>query len=128
MTIYTRGTNAARYGTDTLTAGGMLRVAYQGPQSAKWYIDNYAGGFDAERAKKRTTTVTSAAGGIRETRTFLGIRDYPDVPVGGAVRVDLRREKPAKQPRERSSWSDVAQVTVAALSAIATVLLVVDRS
>ena len=128
VTIYTRGTNAARYGTDTLTAGGMLRVAYQGPQSAKWYIDNYAGGFDAERAKKRTTTVTSAAGGIRETRTFLGIRDYPDVPVGGAVRVDLRREKPAKQPRERSSWSDVAQVTVAALSAIATVLLVVDRS
>ena len=129
VTIHTRGTNAARYGVrDTLAPDGTLQVAYQGPRSARWYINHYAGGFDDERARKRTTTVTSAAGGLSETKSFLGLRDYPEVPAGGAVQVDLKRAKPAKQQRERSSWSDLAQITVAALSAIATVLIVVTRT
>ena len=93
MTIHTRGTNAARYGDDTLTARGVLQVAYQGAYSAKWYIDNYAGGFDDDRARKRTTTVTSAAGGLKETRSLLGLRNYPKVPAGGIVQVGSKANK-----------------------------------
>ena len=66
-------TYAARFGEDELTTRGTVEIAFQGARKANWYINNYAGGL-TDNAKKKAITVTGPAGGIQETKSFLGIK------------------------------------------------------
>lgn len=125
--IQTLGTLAERFGVDSLTADGSIEVAFQGRHDAAWYIRNYAGGFDEKLARKRETTVELASGQIKETRGALGIRHYPSVERGATIRVGLKPTKAPKQPRERSSWGEVAQATVAGLTTLVTLLVLTTQ-
>ena len=126
VTIYTPGTNASALGADSLQYDGSIQVTYQGPQSADWYVDRYAGGFDPKTARKRTTTVTTGSGGVRATKSFLGIRNYPQVEPGSKITVGLKPQKPPRE-REPTSWGEVAQVTVAGLTTIVTLFVLLTR-
>lgn len=124
--IYTANTYAVEFGIDSLTESGLVKVAYQGPQKADWYINNYAGGL-TENAKKKAITVTGPAGDIRETKSFLGIRKHPLVDAGSTVYVPQKPPKKQKPDRERTSWSEIAQVVVAAMTTVAT-LIIINRA
>ena len=127
ITIYTAGTNAARFGVDSTNQDGTIQVAYQGDRDAAWYIENFAGGFNEETARRSETTVMTAAGGIRETRGALGIRDYPQVEPGGTIRAGIKPPKPPTVQRERSSWGEIAQATLAGVTSLVTLLVIIDR-
>jgi len=124
VTIYTQGTLADRYGRDSTTIDGTIQVAYQGNKPASWYVKRYAGGFEDDIARKRWTTVEYANGQVRETKSFMGIHDYPEVLPGASVRVPLKPVKKQKQRREeRFDWIGLAQVVLGAATTITTFIL-----
>lgn len=125
--IVTEGTLANRFGGDSTTRDGILEVAYQGPHDAAWYIERYAGGFDDEVARRYWTTVELASGQVKETRGALGIRDYPTVERGATVRAGLKPVKVPKPERPRSSWGEIAQATLAGLTSLVTLIILIDR-
>ena len=127
VTIYTSGTNADRLGADSIARDGTVQVAYQGDYDAAWYVERFAGGFDPDRARKSTTTVTTAAGGVRETRSALGLRRYPKAEAGSVIRVGLRPPKAPQEPRPRTSWGEVTQAVLATVTSAVTVFLLIDR-
>lgn len=129
VTIFIDNTLAARYGRDSIIQGDKIKVAYQGPRSAKWYIDNFAGGFDDEAARKRWTTVQSASGGLTETRSFLGLKDYPTVYPGGKIRVAAAPPKKQRERREeRFDWIGLVSVLTGAATTIITFFLLRRRN
>jgi len=125
--IYTANTNSSAFGIDSLKKGGIIEVAFQGPKKANWYINNYAGGY-ANKAKKKDVTVTGAAGEIMETKSFLGIKSYPSVEAGSKIYTPVKPPKKEKPQRERTSWSEIAQVVVAAMTTVATLIIISDRN
>jgi len=120
-------TYAAQFGEDDLTTRGTVEVAFQGAKKANWYINNYAGGL-TEKAKKKGITVKGPAGDIQETKSFLGIRSYPTVEAGSMVYIPTKPPKKEKPDRERTSWSEIAQVVVAAMTTVATLIIISDRN
>lgn len=123
VVLYTSNTFAQRFGIDELTANGSVEVAFQGSHSANWYLNNYAGGL-TDNAMKKAITVTGAAGDIQETKSFLGIKKYPKVTPGSIVYVPSKTPKKTKPNRERASWSEVAQVVVATMTTVATLIII----
>ena len=126
VTIQTRYTLANQFGVDSITYDGNVQVAYQGPKSAKWYIDQYAGGINPDTGKPSRTTVEYANGQIRETGSFLFVNNYPEVRPGSTIRVG-RREVKEKERRERRpdrfNWIGLAQVLIAGGTTIALIFL-----
>ncbi|MFK8161643.1 MAG: SLBB domain-containing protein, partial [Lewinella sp.] len=101
ITIHTRGTIANRYDLrDSTSRQGVIQVAYQGDKPANWYIKRYAGGFEEDVARKRWTTVEYANGQFKETASFMGIHNYPNLRPGATIRVPLKPEKKQKERRE----------------------------
>lgn len=125
VTIYTANTLANRFGVDSTAIGGTIQVAYQGPKSAKWYIQNYAGGFNNDTARKRWTTVTYPNGGVKETNSFLLVNDYPTIKPGSSIRVGSAPPKQQKQRREeRFDWLQLASIITGAATTIVTLVLI----
>lgn len=126
ISIYTRGTVANRYEQrDSTNSSGVIQVAYQGDKPASWYIKRYAGGFEDDVARKRWTTVQYANGQLKETNSFLGIHNYPEVLPGATIRVPLKPEKIQKERREeRFNWIGLAQIILGAATTITTFVLI----
>lgn len=125
ISIYTRGTVANRYEQrDSTNNSGVIQVAYQGDKPASWYIKRYAGGFEDDIARKRWTTVEYANGQLKETNSFLGIHNYPEVLPGATIRIPLKPEKIRKERREeRFNWIGLTQVLVGAATTLTTFIL-----
>ncbi|MEL7162497.1 MAG: SLBB domain-containing protein, partial [Bacteroidota bacterium] len=127
VTIYTRGTLADRFGGDSTTVDGTIKVAYQGKKSAQWYIENYAGGFDPKRARRSWTTVEYANGQVVETGAFLLTKRYPEVLPGASVRAGIKPERRRRSPEERTNWGEIAQATTAGVTTLLTLALLVNQ-
>ena len=85
-----------KYATDNL-----ISVPYAFGKKAKYYVKNYTGGY-SKVAKKKNTIVVRPDGRIKKTRSFVGIKFYPRVPLGAEVVVKPNERKVRqKQERER---------------------------
>ena len=62
----------------------LINTPYHRGKNAKYYIDEYAGGFNKE-AKRKDTYVLSPAGKLSKTKRFLFIKSYPQVEEGSTV-------------------------------------------
>lgn len=125
VTIQLENTIANGFLADSLVRYNTIRVAYQGPKSANWYVKRYAGGFDGDSARRRWTTVQYANGQIRETASFAGIHNFPTVRPGTTIRVPATPEKVQKQRREeRFNWVGLASVIVGGVSTIVSFILI----
>ena len=82
-----------------------LKIVYAGKHSAKWYINNFAGGF-SNNADRNSTSVISANGKIKKTRKILFfIRKYPTVRAGDLVSVLISEKKVEKKEREKKPFN-----------------------
>lgn len=126
ISIDIQGTNATRLGRDSLNADGTIQVAFQGERKADWYVEEFAGGFSS-RAKRKRTVVKTASGQIRETKSTLGFKSYPKIQSGSTIVVGLKPAKREKLPRAKSSWSDVASITFAGITALVTSIVLITR-
>ncbi|MCB9262662.1 MAG: SLBB domain-containing protein [Flavobacteriales bacterium] len=90
VSISKTGTNAEEiYSENQLKGENLNIVVTYYNRSAKWYVNQFAGGFD-KKAKRSKTYVKHANGHIKKTRTFLFLKNYPKVKKGSEVHVVLK--------------------------------------
>ena len=103
-----------------------INVAFKGRKSAKYYINEFAGGFKTNADKDRVF-VEYPSGRKVKTKHFLGIRIYPKVEKGSNISVAVKPDKPEKlEPREKANWSKVIADSVAQATAILTLVLLIN--
>ena len=127
VTIRELGTRMAQYVPEEFSSTSKTLV-YQGGHSAKWYIDNYAGGLLKE-ADRRSLTVTLPNYQTVGTKRFLGIRIYPKVEPGSTVTVSIDQEKKEKmeKPKEKVDWERIASSTLSSLTSVVSMILLIER-
>lgn len=105
----------------------LLQVNYQGNRTAAWYIRNYAGGFN-KRADRKTVKAIRDNGLIERTKSFLFIKDYPNVMYGDRIVMDLKEEKPKKEKKtvKEIDW-DKAFTRILALGSTLAIILSVTK-
>ncbi len=103
-------------------------IVYQGPKSAKWYINHFAGGFQ-KYADRNSVTVTMPNNQSEGTKHFLFWRIYPKVQPGGVITMRMNAEKKEKdeKPKEKVHWEQVAASSLSALTSIVSMILLVER-
>lgn len=130
IAIRTRATRAGREYTDSLLTNNSIHMAYQGRRSAKWYIDEFAGGLE-KRADKKSVRVIGADGRIEGTRRILFWYDYPTVKEGATVAVDFKPPKVEEEKEERErkpiDWSRTITDSMAIVSSALTIIVLATR-
>ena len=127
VTIRELGTRMAQYVPEDFTSTQKILV-YQGGRSAKWYIDNFAGGL-VKTADRRSITVTLPNYQTVGTKRVLGIRIYPKVEPGSTVTVTIDQEKKQKldEPKEKIDWERLAASTLSTLTSVTSMILLIER-
>ena len=121
------GTRMAMYVPDDLLSAQKLMV-YQGAHSAKWYINNFAGGFQ-KTADRRSVTVTMPNGQMLGTTSFLGIKSYPKVEPGAVItmKMDTEKQEELEKPKEKIDWGAETRAALSALTSTVSLILLIDR-
>ena len=139
VTIDKVGTNAEEIYTENIIEGnGLKLVVNYKNRRAKWYIDEFAGGFD-RKAKRSKTIVEHANGQVVSTKNFLFFKIYPKVRRGSTVKLTIKpkylkemEENGVTEPKEKPSLTErlmslnaiVSIATATTTSIISTVLLI----
>jgi len=101
-----------------------INLTFQGEKSAKWYVENYAGGFD-ERADKSSVTVTLKNGQVLSTKKFLWVRRYPKVQSGSTIQIAM---KPEEVPGESGfDYDQFLSRTAQTTTSLITILLLIQQ-
>ena len=121
------GTRMAQYVPADFSSTSK-NVIYQGPHSAKWYIQHNAGGFD-KYADRNSVTVTKPNGQSESTKRFLWMRFYPKVEPGSVIsmRMDTKRQEDAQKPKEKPEWDKIAAGALSSLTSIVSMILLIER-
>jgi hypothetical protein len=127
VTIRELGTRMAQYVPDEFSSTSKTLV-YQGGRSAKWYIDNYAGGL-VRAADRRSLTVTLPNYQTIGTKRVLGVRIYPKVEPGSTVTVsiDQKKQEELEKPKEKVDWERIASSSLSTLTSIVSMVLLIER-
>ncbi|MEY2734444.1 MAG: hypothetical protein RL340_1503, partial [Gemmatimonadota bacterium] len=109
-------------GLTGMTESTTSAFVYQGPQSARWYVRQYAGGF-AQKADRWSVTVTDPNGRVRGTeRRLLFFKSYPEVLPGSVVTLRYKFETPPEQ-RKEIDWDVIANRTTQTVSTLLSLVI-----
>lgn len=104
-----------------------LNVVFQGGKSARWYINNYAGGF-AKRADKKSLTVLLKNNQIKRTSRFMGIYNYPQIETGSTINLQMKLPKEKKENNnEKTDWGQIWGTTLSAVTTALTVIVLAKQ-
>ena len=126
VTIRGIGTRMSQYSvypevTDT------KNVIYQGSKSARWYIRNFAGGFQ-QRVDRNSITVTLPNDQMLTTKHHLFIiRQYPSIKPGSMIVMQM---KPPKEKPAEGKKVDIDAIygrTTAAVTSVLTLFLLIQQ-
>lgn len=124
VTIIDNGTRMAQYSTSFQT-DSIKNMVFQGKKSARWYINNFAGGFQ-KNADKNSVTVTLPNNQMVGTkRVMIFFRDYPTVQSGSVISLQMDKEKMEKdmEPKEKVDWEGTISKGLATLMSTLSVIL-----
>ncbi|MCR5409033.1 MAG: SLBB domain-containing protein [Bacteroidales bacterium] len=121
------GTRMAQYTPEEFSSVQKIMI-YQGPHSAKWYIDHYAGGL-IKTADNYSVTVTMSNSQTEGTKRLLGIPIYPTVQPGSVITVTIDQQKKQKieKPKEKIDWERLAASTLSTLTSVTSMILLIER-
>ncbi len=106
---------------------GIMNLVFQGKKSARWYINNYAGGFK-KRADKKSVVVILKNGQMKLTRRFMGIYSYPKAETGSMISLQMKPPKEKRvKPKEKTDWSKIWSTTLAAITTALTIFVLAKR-
>ncbi len=114
---------------DLLGPDNSITVIYDGPKSARYYIEHFAGGL-SDNADRRKVTVEYPNGTIRETKDYGLFMVYPKVEKGSIVKVGTKTVKADKPEPEKEpiDWGEVLANAVGQATAVLTLILLIDRA
>jgi protein involved in polysaccharide export with SLBB domain len=124
--IFNEATQMSKY--KLAEEGEFQNIIYQGRKSSKWYINNFSGGF-LKNADRKSMTVTLPNNLTKGTKRFLGINIYPKVLPGSTIRLNMDTEKQRKllEPKEKVDLETTLSKSLATLTSILSVILLVER-
>lgn len=117
------------YSEGFLRGTNSVSVAFRGERSAKYYIDNFAGGISDTGAPSEIK-VQYADGGVKMTKKFLFFNNYPRVTRGSIVTVEAKEIKPQvnrDNENAKIDWGTVLKDTLTQATAVLTILILVDQ-
>jgi polysaccharide biosynthesis/export protein len=132
VTIRLDGTRIGEIRQAGLVTEGSLRrddftsFVFEGPRNARWYLEQYAGGFSS-KADRRSVTVTDPSGRVRGTqRALFFFNRYPTVQPGSTISLRDKREPPPSEQR-KVDWDAVFSRSTQVLTSVLTLIIVADR-
>ncbi len=128
VTIREVGTRMAQYVPDEFSSTEKTFI-YQGPHSAKWYINHFAGGFQ-KAADRNSVTVTMPNNQSDGTKKcFFWFHNYPTVQPGAVITLSIDQVKKEKlqKPKEEVDWENVAAKSLSSLTSIVSIILLIER-
>lgn len=115
------------YGQGYLTGERTISVAFRGPKSAKYYVDQFAAGVSKDGAMKEIK-VQFADGRAQKTKQFLFFKSYPTIQKGSFITVGPKKVKPPVEKKEKKTdWGSVVRDTMYQATAVLTLLILVDQ-
>ena len=130
VTIMTAGTNANDLYKNEIVNNGRINVPLSKNKRANWYLKEYAVGIQPQPDKRSFVVVEYPNGEIKRTKDFVFFRIYPKPTQGSIIRVgykDMRRQKKDKKDKKPVDWEKVAANTLAQVTAIVTLIVLVQR-
>ncbi len=128
--IQLANTKAGEVYPDKTLSQGKFRVAYSKGKNAKYYLDEYTAGI-SEKGRKRLITVEHANGKIERTKNFILFKKYPKIYAGSVISVGKKREKVKEErseiKREPVDWGKVISNSIAQVTAVLTLVILVQR-
>lgn len=126
VSIREEGTRMEQYSINPESTG-FKNVVFQGERSARWYIRNYAGGFQ-KKADKNSVTVTLPNDQMIATKRHLFFfRNYPDAVSGTMITLQMKPEKPVSAEGKKTDWDNLLGRTSASISSALTLYLLVQQ-
>ena len=130
VSIYGAVNTSEKFAQELVGPENRVTVIYDGPRSARHYIESFAGGF-ASSGDRKNVTVEYANGRIRKSKDFGLFQVYPKVKKGAIVHVANKPPKPPEQAeaeREKIDWGVVLRDAVTQATAVLTLILLIDRA
>ena len=114
------------YNSD-ISGQGKVVVPFIKGKNAKYYVENYAGGFQSD-ADKGNVMVTHPNGRVEKTGRFLFWRNYPEVRKGSTIRVFAKEvDKSNRADKEPINWNVILGNAVTQATAVLTLILLAQR-
>ena len=106
-----------------------INVPFHKGKNAKFYVENYGAGVDrANGGRKRLIFVRYSNGLVKKTKNFGLFKIYPKVEKGAMVYVEPKIKKVKDyQEKKRFDWNHVVQTSIAQLTAVATLAVLLTR-
>lgn len=127
VTILGEATRMAQYSINP-EQYDKRNVVFQGRKSARWYIREFAGGFQ-RNADKRSVTVTLPNNQMRSTKSFLWIKFFPKVEPGSTISLRMDKEKVLKEMdgKEKLELETVLAKGLQTMVSTASLILLLQR-
>ncbi len=125
----TGATKAAELYPEKILLQNKIQVPYQKGKSAKYYIDEYAGGISPQSASGKVSVI-DASGKVSKAKSFLFFKKYPDVGPGAEIKVGYKEVKDpeAKKGEEADvKWGDILANSIAQATAILSLILLIQN-
>ncbi len=110
-------------GIDTL---GKINTPFIKNRTAKYYINNYIGGFD-KSAKRSKLVVIEANGQIRKTKNLLLINMYPKIHAGSKIYVPFKSANKGTVNKTPTDWNRVIEGFTIKATGIITLALIMKN-
>lgn len=110
-------------GIDTL---GKINTPYVKNRTAKYYINNYIGGFD-RNAQRSKLVVIEANGRIRKTQNILIANIYPKVHAGSKIYVPFKVSNKSANTKTPTDWNRVIEGFTIKATGVVTLALILKN-
>jgi protein involved in polysaccharide export with SLBB domain len=128
VTILETGTRMAQYSINTDDTN-LRNIVYQGRHSAKWYIRNYAGGFQ-KNADRNSVVVTYPNNQMQSTkRVLVFFNVYPIVEPGSTITMKMDPDKieAETKPKDKIDWESNLAKGLSTLMSTLSIILLLQR-
>jgi len=106
-----------------------IQVPYQIGKTAKYYVDEYAGGFSKDAALSKVTVI-DASGKVTKAKGFLFFKRYPKVGPGAEIKVgfkDIKDDIAKGEKGEDVKWGEILANSIAQATAILSLILLIQN-
>jgi protein involved in polysaccharide export with SLBB domain len=112
---------------EKILAAGKINVAFEGSNTAWYYVDKYAG--VGKEGRKRLITVEHPNGQVQRTKDFILFKIYPKVQKGSIISVGYaeKKKESKKGDRKEVDWSKVLADSIAQATALLSFILLIQR-
>lgn len=125
----TGATKASEIYPEKILLQNKIQTPYIKGKSAKYYIDEYAGGLSKDAASNKISVI-DASGKVTKAKSFLFFKKYPKVGPGSEIRIGYKDVKAKLEPGEKQEdvkWGEILASSIAQATAILSIILLVQN-